>query len=145
MKTLLIVLSCFCTLSLHAQTVETLLGVEKTVAGSALSLRLGFATKRNIAPGVFAQVKPRIGFSETTSDYETFLGSYLQIPIASSEKLLVTFTIQGGFVDYRFLVVTPLAETRIMVRRNLGLVFGLGYRYGYPSATSSLLYRFKQK
>jgi hypothetical protein len=135
---LILVLSCANAMS---QSISTTLSAEKTVRGCGYTGQLGFEFRKPWGIGGFYQLVSPSNFTEKKKFVDPFYGIYLQAPLMSSQRLLFNFVLRTGFVNKNFLVVTPALETRLHIRQRINLVFGMGLRHGYPSASGGLNYK----
>ena len=123
------------------QSISTTLSAEKTVRGCGYTGHLGFEFRKPWAIGGFYQMVSPSNFSEKKKLVDPFYGVYLQAPLMASQRLLFSFVLRTGFVNRNFLIVTPALETRLLIRQRINLVFGMGLRHGYPSASGGLNYK----
>lgn len=128
-----------------AQRLEISAGAEKTAIGSSVSARFGLSQRYKVQGGVFFQTGRNRGPAEFAFQKYDFAGGYLHLPLATSDKLIFGVLVYGGLVNNEFFVVTPAFETRVRVFPGAGVLFGCGYRYGYPSAQVGLVYQFLNK
>jgi hypothetical protein len=122
-------------ISLQAQSVITNLSAEKNVKGCSYRGALGYEFSRPWAIGGFYELTSPTTFQEEKKLVDPFYGVYVQTPLVSSERILVSAVLRAGFINKNFFVITPAVETRIRVFSQTFIVFGAGLRHGYTSAS----------
>lgn len=127
--------------SLQAQGVNFAIGSEKSVGGIHHISALNVESKGKWGVGVFYQAKVDWNYSEEDSNLfrDPYYGITLQAPLAKCEKMSFFVTLRGGLVNKDFVLVVPSLETRIKLFSRFDAVFGMGYRYNYPTASIKVL------
>jgi hypothetical protein len=117
------------------------LGSEKSVGGIHHMTALSVESKGKWGVGIFYQAKIDWNVSEGHEKMfrDPFYGILLQAPLAKCDKMSFLITLRGGLVNKDFVLVVPSLETRIKLFSRFSAVFGMGYRYSYPTGSVKLL------
>jgi hypothetical protein len=134
--TLLLLTQMIC----YGQRVSFGLSAEYTVANPQYGAVALCETKKQLGAGIFYQAD--IKAPSEGIEKNTFYGIFLQVPLATSDRLSLFGNARAGLVNERFAVVVPGLETRVNLNRHLALAFGMSLRMNYPSVSSKLVWKF---
>lgn len=136
----------FLTLSLLAsgiamgQHIEASVYGEKNIVGFQKGAEVGFVTNRNFKSTYFYQATQKVSFGENTRNYP-FHGVNLQFPIKQCDGLIFSGSVRTGFVNNKYLIITPQVSTEFRIKGPLSMAVTAGYRAGQAAMGAKVLFK----
>lgn len=110
---------------------------EQNIMGFQKGIEIGYVACNNLQISYFFQATKRIDFEGDDSNYP-FHGLSFTAPIRQSEDLIFSAGVKTGFVNGKYLIMTPLIVTELKLFGPLSLGFTAAYRAGHPALGSKL-------
>lgn len=142
LRILMITTLSFLLLFIGVQTAKSQsLGVsaflENNIVGLQKGVEIGYVSRNNLKIAYFFQATEKISFEDNAYNYP-FHGISLLAPIKQCDGLIFSAGMKTGFVNGKYLIMTPQVETELKLFGPLALGFTAGYRAGHAAIGSKL-------
>jgi hypothetical protein len=135
---LIIVFYLYATSYSNAQAISAEVYVQHSVIGLQKGLAAKYTTQKGYGLGAFHQSSDNFSFETEGSNYP-FSGIEVEVPFTRCGRLQLTGSIKGGFVNGKYLILTPEINTKVYFGRFIALGLGAGYRAGQTALALKLI------
>lgn len=110
---------------------------EQNIMGFQKGVEAGFVAHNKMQIAYFFQATERFAFEGDDSNYP-FHGLSFTTPIKQCDGLIFSAGMKTGFVNGKYLIMTPQVVTELRLFGPLALGFTAAYRAGHPAIGSKL-------
>lgn len=120
-----------------AQSLGVAVFAEQNIMGLQKGAEVGYVTRNNLQVAYFFQATEQVTFEGSDSNYP-FHGLSVSAPIKQCDGLIFSAGMKTGFVNGKYLIMTPQITTELKLFGPLALGITAGYRAGHPALGSKL-------
>ena len=124
-----------------AQSIQTAVMMNKTVAGIHGGLEIGAVFKSQLGLFIFHDGLTLNAEERKSSFNYSMYGLSFQAPIKRCEDIQLVFKLSAGLVNNSFLIAYPQLQTQIRLYKQVCLGIDMGYRMSHITGGTSLMFR----